>query len=203
MDKMKTISFQRMVSFLLTERTVKSYEKFVNKKFELMDSPSGQTSWCDFSGAEEWGECVNVIQKSEGEYLFKNLFKIGDLNEIEQRYGVKVELNSIPMAQGMESREYPLGIKDKIRQEVEKKLKKTYPHQANSYPQKGILIVGILDLFFCGFKNDIEISQGYLDALAVDIEPFFQQSSFSSILLVDAMNPFGQDFENSTYKLKE
>src|SRR5271170_6134444 len=32
------ITFQRAIKFLLTERTVKSYERLVNKKFQVLDS---------------------------------------------------------------------------------------------------------------------------------------------------------------------
>lgn len=45
---LKTTTFQRLISFLLTERTVRSYGKLVNKEFHLVDSPCGQTGWCDF-----------------------------------------------------------------------------------------------------------------------------------------------------------
>jgi hypothetical protein len=68
---------------------------------------------------------------------------------------------------------------------------------------RGVLIVEILDPTFSGFTKDVEISLAYLDALAVDVEPLFQKSSFSSIFLVDGMNLFAKDPENSTYKLKE
>ncbi len=39
---MKTITFQCAIKFLLTERTVKSYERLVNKKFQVLDAITGQ-----------------------------------------------------------------------------------------------------------------------------------------------------------------
>jgi hypothetical protein len=118
-------------------------------------------------------------------------------------YGVKLAPNSIPSSQGGDWREYRVDTKSRLQAGIEKKLTMTYPHKANSFLKKGTLIVEILDPSFCGFKRDIEISGSYLGKLAIDIDLLFQKSSFSSILLVDALNPFDQDAENSTYKLKE
>ncbi|MBM3197527.1 MAG: hypothetical protein FJZ61_06065 [Chlamydiae bacterium] len=186
------------------ERTVKSYERLVNKKFQILDAISGRTDWCDFVGKDEWGECTNVIQNDqEAKHLFQNLFNIKDFQEFEKMYGVKVTPNSIPSSQGGDWREYRVDTKSRLQAGIEKKLTMTYPYQMNSFLKKGTLIVEILDPSFCGFEKDIEISSSYLDKLAVDIDPLFQESCFSSILLVDALNPFDQDVENSTYKLKE
>ncbi len=118
-------------------------------------------------------------------------------------YGVKLAPNSIPSSQGGDWREYRVDTKSRLQAGIEKKLTMTYPRKVNSFLKKGTLIVEILDPSFCGFKRDIEISSSYLGKLAIDIDPLFQKSSFSSILLVDALNPFDQDAENSTYKLKE
>lgn len=200
---MKTIAFQRLISFLLTERTVKSYEGLSKKQFQLMDSPSGQTGRCDFIGEDQWGECTNIFQShAEAKHLFQNLFAITSLKEIEEKYGVQIEPNSIPNAQEMMWREYEVNTKAKIKEEIEKKLKKSYPYPKNFYSAKGTLIVGIFDPSFSGFKRDIEISSHYLNALANDIHPLFKYSSFSNILLVDAMSPFDQEPENLTYMLQ-
>lgn len=200
---MKTITFQCAIKFLLTERTVKSYERLVNKKFQVLDAITGQQGQCDFAGEEEWGECTNVIQTNEEAHLFQNLFGIKDFQEFENLYGVKLAPNSIPSSQGGDWREYRVDTKSRLQAGIEKKLTMTYPRKVNSFLKKGTLIVEILDPSFCGFKRDIEISSSYLGKLAIDIDPLFQKSSFSSILLVDALNPFDQDAENSTYKLKE
>lgn len=192
-----------MIRFLLMERTIKCYGKLVHKNFKLLDTVSGETAWCDFVGENEWGECTNVIQNDkEAKYLFQNLFNIKDLHEFEKMNGIKIGPISIPSSQGGDWREYYVDTKSRLQAGIEKKLTMTYPYQANSFLKKGTLIIEILDPSFGGFRKDIEISRSYLDKLAVDIDPLFQKSSFSSILLVDALNPFDQDVENSTYKLK-
>ncbi len=202
--RMKNRTFQNVIRFLLMERTIKSYGKLVNKKFQLLDTISGRTDWCDFVGENEWGECTNVIQNDEeAKYLFQNLFNIKDFQEFEKMYGIKIAPNSIPSSQGGDWREYRVDTKSRLRAGIEKKLTMIYPYQMNTFLETGTLIVEILDPSFCGFKKDIEISSSYLNKLSIDIDPLFQKSSFSSILLVDALNPFDQDVENSTYKLKE
>ena len=71
---MKPITFHRAIKFLLTERTIKSYGRLVNKKFQLLDTISGRTDWCDFVGENEWGECTNVIQKMKKRNIFFKIY---------------------------------------------------------------------------------------------------------------------------------
>ncbi len=54
---MKPITFHRAIKFLLTERTVRSYEELVNKKLQILDAIAGQQGWCDFE--EEY--CMGTV----------------------------------------------------------------------------------------------------------------------------------------------
>jgi hypothetical protein len=200
---MKNISFHRIISYLLTERTIESYGSLVNKKFNILDALSGTTGWCDFTSPDRWGECTNVFQNSsEAEYLFRNLFKLNDIEEFENRHRIKITPSSIPNSQGGDCREFTVDTRTILRDGIEKKLKKKYPHSANGYSSKGVLLVGIFDPTFGGFQKDIEISSSYLEKLSIDIDPLFQRSSFCEILVVDVLTPFHKNSENLTYLLK-
>lgn len=198
---MKLLSYHRTISFLLTKRTLQSYEKLVGKSYHIADSITGANYWCDFYNNEEWGECTNAFQNdAEAEYMFKNLFN-PDLKAIETEYSIQIDKTTIPTPELDKVRGYQVNTKDIIKKSLHKKLKKRYPHVENGFPQKGTLILGIFDPAFGGFTEDLELNIDSLRRLKNDTSQLCVTSTFSKVILVDVLTPFEADPENRVYEL--
>lgn len=198
---MKLLSYHRTISFLLTKRTLQSYEKLVGESYQIADSITGVNYWCDFYNKEEWGECTNAFQNdAEAEYMFKNLFN-PDLNAIESEYSIQIDKTTIPTPELDKVRGYQVNTKDIIKKSLHKKLKKKYPHQEKGFPQKGTLILGIFDPAFGGFKEDLELNKDSLRTLKNDISQLCATSSFRKVILVDVLTAFQNDPDNRVYEL--
>ena len=105
---MKEISYQRVLKFLLEKRAIESYVKFSGKAYQIADSITGTTSWCDFVNQDDWGECTNAFQKNgEAEYLHKSLFNI-DIEAIKKEHSIKIDEASIPSQKLDIIRGYPV-----------------------------------------------------------------------------------------------
>lgn len=198
---MKLLSYHRAISFLLTKRTLQSYEKLVGKSYQIADSIAGANYWCDFYNNEEWGECTNAFQNdAEAEYMFKNLFN-PDLKAIETEYSIRIDKTTIPTPVLGKVRGYQVNTKDIIKNSLHKKLKKRYPHLENGFPQKGTLILGIFDPAFGGFTADLELNRDSLHTLKDDTSQLYKSSTFSKVILVDVLTPFEVDPKNRVYEL--
>jgi hypothetical protein len=193
---MNEITFQRAVKFFIAKRTVESYSKLTEKNFEITDSLAGNTGWCDFLGADEWGECTDAFQSGEeAKYLLRNQFSL-DTQSLEKEFHIRIDPNSIPTHGIGAMRKYQINTASSIENVIQKKLQKSYPYVAKGYHKKGTLIVGIFDPAFQGFKKDHEITPAYLERLSKMIKPSIQNSSFDKVVLVDALAPFHTDPEN-------
>lgn len=198
---MKLLSYHRTISFLLTKRTLQSYEKLVGKSYQIADAITGANYWCDFYNKEEWGECTNAFQNGvEAEYMFKNLFN-PDLEAIETEYSIQIDKTTIPTPELDKVRGYQVNTKDIIQKSLHKKLKKKYPHQENGFPKKGTLILGIFDPAFGGFTADFELNIDSLRTLKKDIFPLCATSTFRKVILVDVLTAFQNDPDNRVYEL--
>lgn len=197
---MKEISFHRALSFLLTKRTIQSYSKLTGKSYQIADTITGNSSWCDFFDQNDWGECTNAYQSDEqAKFQYQNLFSL-DIQKLESEYPIKIV--DLPPAEIIkESGVYVVNTSESLSCVINKKLKKNYPYQSKSYSRKGTLIVGIFDPVFGGFVQDLEINQNSLLQLKQELRPQFDDSSFSKILLVHPLTPFQDDPKNHTYEL--
>lgn len=198
---MKPIAYHRVISFLLTKRTIESYEKLSGNSYQITDSITGITSWCDFVNQDEWGECTNAFQSNDqAEFLHKHLFEL-DIDSIENEYSIKIDRKSIPEKKSKTTQGYNVDTKQSIKEALNKKLVKKYPYQKNGYQRKGVLILGIFDPAFAGFKSDIELNRDVLDNLKIEVHLICTSSSFEKILLVDVMTPFQSDPQNRAFEL--
>lgn len=198
---MKQIKYHRVLSFLLTKKTILSYEKFSGKSYQISDSITGSTAWCDFVNQEEWGECTNAFQSNaQAEFLYKHLFNL-DIDTIENEYAIKIDTKSVPEKKSKTSQGYKINTKQSIKETLCKKLVKQYPYQKNGYLKKGVLILGIFDPAFAGFKNDIELNKHVLANLKTEMHLMCTSSSFEKIFLVDIMTPFQENHQNYVFEL--
>ncbi len=193
---MGVIAFQRAVKFFIAKRTVESYSKLTGKKFKIADNLTGNVGWCDFLGEEEWGECTDAFQSGEeAKHLLQNLFSL-DVEALEKEYLIRIDPKSLPSPKIDVMREYRINTTSSIENVIQKKLQKPYPYLSKGYPKKGVLIVGVFDPAFQGFKKDFEVTQTYLEKLSNSIQASVQNSSFDKVILVDALAPFHADPEN-------
>lgn len=199
---MKTISYHRAVRFLHTQKTVQSYAKVTGKSFRVNDSIDGTTSWCDFLGEEEWGECTNAYQgEMEAGFLHKTHYNL-NIEAFEKEYLVEIKKSSIPNEKLKEYRcYYPVNSKQIVKDGLVKKLEMRYRYRENGFSEKGTLILGIFDPVFGGFTNDLELNKPFLEKLRIELLPQFLKSSFRKIVLVDVLTLFQSDLKNLMYEL--
>jgi len=199
---MKPISLHRVNQYCLVKQIVEKFEALKKQKFQIADKLGGQQGWCDAvdSDNDDWLECVSVFQNEDlAENILKKLVCLVDIPQIEQEHSIKIDPNSKPCSK--EIGVYSVDTKTGIRDVVIKKTDKNYPYLINGYSEKGILIVGIYDPLFGGFKKDIELTELRLSDLREETQSLMKSSSFNEILLVDALSNFHHDPENLTYRL--
>ncbi len=200
MKENEKISEHRAKTFLLEKELIKNYSQLSQKKFIQMDELTGRKHWCDMSTDREWGECTQVFQSNrEAKIILKDLFKL-DKERFEKEYEVSIT----PFSQAFQEKKcysYKLNTRESLKEALQKKLKKLYPYIQNNYSQKGLLLVGITQPVFNDFRNDGEISIVFLKKLRDDLCSVFKASSFKRVLLVNALSPFHENPEMSTYDL--
>jgi hypothetical protein len=177
----------------------------------------GPQHWCDFEGTDvqgtpSWGECTSTFQNDdedndkntgqknkEAEYLMKNLFNF-DIQKIESTYGIKITRTNTAHLSG-ETITRPSNTFGALKTALRKKLEKTYPFEDNGFSRKGILVVGLVDPLFAGFKKDIELPQETLQALSREKEALIKNSCFASVVLVNELADTNYDADNDFYIL--
>ncbi len=201
----KIVTHHRVLTYLIQERIISCYGKMMKREYRNADLMTGKTAWCDFLGEEEWGEITLIHQKNLPVlFLRKSLFTIS-IEEVEEKYQIKVDLNTIPspLQNPCASPTVLIDTQSAIEVGLEKKLKKSYPHQRNGFSTKGTLILAICDPMFSGFSNNLEIrfNKLNLESLKKMAETFVPKSCFNRVLLVDSLASFHENLEDRTYEL--
>ncbi len=203
-ESRKKITYQRVLAYLLQDRLISCYNDLKQKQYQNLDSITGRTAWCDFSGGDEWGEVSLVYQEDlPVRCLWNMLFSIDDIDATQKKYQIEIDPKSIPSSHETESPTIKIETQSAIEISLEKKLNKKYPYEKEGFPCKGTLILGISDPTFSGFTNNLEIRHGVLDleALKTITKKLSLNSCFERVLLVNSLVPFDQNPENDTYPL--
>ncbi len=198
----KNITYQQALKYLVPDRIIKSYGEVVNKQYQLLDTISGSTAWCDFRTGLEWGEFTFTFQADLlAKFYNQKLYKI-NIAEVEAKCGIKIDPNSIPVVEDYSTAEYPVRSKEKISESLETKLLKSYPFQKNGYTEKGTLLISILDATFGGFVSDQELqAMNVLEEIQQEFKEKFQKSCFKEVVLIDGLVDPKLDPANSIFRL--
>ncbi|MBX9924136.1 MAG: hypothetical protein K2Y01_08515 [Rhabdochlamydiaceae bacterium] len=83
---MKIITYQQALKYLVPERIIKGFGTVTNKSYEVLDTISGETAWCDFKSNTEWGEFTFTFQDDLlAKFYNQNLYVI-NIGEVEARH---------------------------------------------------------------------------------------------------------------------
>jgi hypothetical protein len=146
-------------------------------------------------------DAYNTFQTSEeAKHMFQNLFN-PNIEFIESTYSIQIDKKTIPTFKPGIIRQFRVNTKQIIKDVLIKKTKKNYPYKENGYSRKGILILGVFDPSFGGFKRDVEFNERSLKNLKMEVYTECVEGSFQKILLVDVLTPFHNDISNRTFEL--
>ena len=183
----KKITYQRVIQFFRAKKAVDIYSKITNNSYEFRDVLGGSQHWCDFDEGVSWGEYTSLFQNDEeAKYIHQQLYHI-DIQNLTEDYKVEIDVNSIPPQGKSELRSYPVNTIEEIEQAARKKIQKSYPHKENNFSSKGILLIGIVDPVFGGFRADMEVTEYTLSKVAQNLRPLIDQSCFEKIVIIDEL----------------
>jgi hypothetical protein len=187
MNSLKKITFQRAVQFLRTKKAVDIYSKITNKSYVFRDVLTGPQHWCDFDDGICWGEYTSCFQSDEeAKYIQQQLYYINS-QRLAEVHKVEVDENSLPQRGNSKRRWYSVNTIEGIEKAARKKLQKLYPYKENNFSSKGILLIGIVDPVFGGFKTDVEVTEYELNKIAQKLRPCMDQSCFEKIVIIDEL----------------